>query len=86
MSKLTRIAIVKNNEPTRIVLKSFRNQGDGTTNVDIEYDDVFLAEAKKILNKDTLSNTDLSNYVNGILDKATNGIDGYRVEREKYEA
>jgi hypothetical protein len=82
MSKVVKFAIVKGDEISRVRLKSFRNKNDGTTDVDIEYDDEFLATIKAELKKTDVTNAELSAYVGKLLDKATNGIDGYRIEVE----
>ncbi len=82
MSSPTKFAIVKNDEPARIKLKAFRNKNNGTTDVDIEYDDEFIADLKRSLNKAEISNQELGQYVQELLEKATNGIDGYRIEVE----
>lgn len=75
-------SISRNNQPTCLRLKNFRGKGNGTTDVDIEYDEVFLETAKKALKKTELSKGDLSNYIAGLIEKATMGIDGYAMEIE----
>ncbi len=76
------VSIARNSEPAHITLKNFRGKNDGMNNVDIEYDEVFLEMCKLELNKKELTVEDLSFYVTGLIDKATNGIDGYRIDVE----
>lgn len=78
-------SISRNDEPTRLRLKNFRNKGNATTDVDIEYDEVFLEAAKKDLNKTDVTPADLSEYISGLIEKATMGQDGYKMEIEDDE-
>lgn len=78
-------SISKNDEPTRLHLKNFRNKPGGSTDVDIQYDEVFLAAAQAELGKKELSSNDISQYVSTIIDKAIHGIDGYKMVIEDDE-
>lgn len=75
-------SISKNDEPTRLRLKNFRNKTGGNTDVDIEYDEVFLEACKADLGKSDVTNEDLSSYISLLIEKATMSIDGYKLEVE----
>ncbi len=72
-------SISRNDEPTRLHLKNFRGKAGGTTDVDIQYDEVFLSAAQQELKKKELSNQEIAGYVSAIIEKAINGIDGYKM-------
>jgi hypothetical protein len=77
-------SISRHEEPTRLLLKNFRNKGL-STDVDIQYDEVFLEACKKDLGKDDLSPEDLSAYISDLIEKAIHGRDGYKMEIEDDE-
>lgn len=77
--------ISKGSEPASLRIKNFRNKGDGTTDVDIQYDDEFLEHVKADLKKKEVSNADLSTYINTLVNKAVNGIEGYKIVEDAKE-
>ncbi len=66
-------------------LRNFRDKSNGTTDVDIQYDEVFLESAKQHFKKKELAKGDMAVYIDAIIQKATNGIDGYKMEIEDEE-
>lgn len=77
--------ISKNDEPIRLTLSNFRSKQDGTSDVDIMYDDVFLKACKADLNKEDLTPADLGGYIAELIEKATHGLEGYKMEIEESE-
>jgi hypothetical protein len=71
--------ISRNDEPPLLRLKNFRNKGNGETQTDIQYDDILVDKVKKALKVDTVTTEHLSTYVNDLIEKSTNGIDGWKM-------
>jgi len=72
----------KDNVPL-VRLKNFRVKTDGTSDCDIQYDDVFLEMVKSKYKAEEVSKGQLSEYVNTLVEKATSGIEGYKMVIEE---
>jgi len=60
-----------------VVIKSLKDKQDGTTDACIEYSEEVLAELQKSTGKKRITKEELSKYVESLIEKATNGTDGY---------